>query len=188
MRRQKNALSVLLISALILFIGCSNKPKSKEEECADETKTAKAASGDKKASATSKKDRDWCRACVVGPHGFMSCQRVTQQGSESRGELRQKARDKACEDSGFRKDACPDNKVIALSCKGDTPPKDKTAAGKAMLKALKTSGPLILKKPDPNQPTPTIAPREGKPPKESAPSEEAPPKPKGKTKTPVPVV
>jgi hypothetical protein len=143
----------LTLSAVVLAAGCSNKPKDKEAECVTPPKGEKIVAERTVISAPDRKDWDWCRACVVGPHGFMSCQRVTADSpNESRGAIRERARAKACEDSGFTKETCPDEKVIAIACKGDEPPKDKTAAGKAMLKALKTSGPLVLTS-DPKDPS-----------------------------------
>ncbi len=171
--------------------GCSNKVQDKAEcegvsKAVDDKKTATEAVTPKSDSKGDQSDKDWCRACVVGPHGFMSCQRVAAEANESRGELRRKSRDKACEDSGFPKDACPDNKVIAVSCKGDAPPKDKNEAGRAMLRALKTSGPLVLKKPDSETQVP---PKETQKPQDSLSSDKkAPPKEGSQSKKPIPVV
>ena len=153
MKRTQLGLRAGLAVVVMICLGCSNKSKDTTEECATSPEAEKAVPERTVLSKPANGDLDWCRACVVGPHGFMSCQRVTaDSATESRGALKARARGKACEDSGFKADACPDDKVIAISCKGDAPPKDKTAAGKAMLNALKTSGPLILKK-DAKKPT-----------------------------------
>jgi hypothetical protein len=70
-----------------------------------------------------KKDNDWCRACVMGPKGYASCQRVYgDTPTEAREVIRVRARDKACADAGFPKDACPASATIGIVCKGDPPP------------------------------------------------------------------
>lgn len=140
---------VLVLGMWSLLSGCNT---NKEKECVDPPTPAKSASlnkkedGSKKTSATvPQKDADWCRACVVGPHGFMSCQRKTATDpKETRTQLRERARLAACTDSGFAADQCPKDKVIGLICKGDPEPKDKREAGNKLLKALKNSGPLVL--------------------------------------------
>ncbi|MDD5306268.1 MAG: hypothetical protein PHU25_03000 [Deltaproteobacteria bacterium] len=75
---------------------------------------------------------DWCRACVMGPKGFASCQRaLAESPAETKDVLRAKARDRACKDSGFTGE-CPDKAVIGMFCKGDQPPKDGLTPGKAL--------------------------------------------------------
>jgi hypothetical protein len=138
---------VLMVSVCGILVGCKVK---KEQECVDppEVAAAKAKSGTTTEAAKQTvidKDADWCRACVVGPHGFMSCQRKSAtSSSDTKDVLRERARIAACTDSGFTADNCPKDKIIGLVCKGDPEPKDKRAAGNALLKALKSSGPLVL--------------------------------------------
>ena len=134
--------------ALTLALACSRQTK-KEEECDTPKKAESAPKPEPKPEGKrmwvgGTPDSDWCRACVVGPHGFMSCQRVDASSGESRDSLRQRARVKACLDSGFTEESCPDESVIAIACKDDKPAKDKTAAGRKVMKALKKSGPLVL--------------------------------------------
>jgi hypothetical protein len=70
-----------------------------------------------------KKNNDWCRACVMGPNRFASCQRVYgDTPTEPREAIRERARIKACVDSGFKADACPAAATIGIACKGDPPP------------------------------------------------------------------
>ena len=137
---------------MIMGIGCK-VGKDADKECVDppEAVAAKGTKSPSEGKASEKKvvmsedDVNWCRACVVGPHGFMSCQRVNQSNTaETEEQLREKARIAACTDSGFTETNCPPDKVISVACKGDPPPKDKRAAGEALLKALKNSGPLVL--------------------------------------------
>lgn len=148
MNKKRQAI-VVILTTMGLF-GC--KIQKDEKECVDPpntvvSQTASTSAGDKekKKLVVDKNDVNWCRACVVGPHGFMSCQRVDQSNTgETDKELREKSRLKACTDSGFTETNCPPDKVISVVCKTDPPPKDKRAAGEALLKALKTSGPLVL--------------------------------------------
>lgn len=149
----RRVVQVLWIGSLLM--GCN---ANKEKECVDPpTKSAslkKDEDGAGKNSATvaktatvAKKDADWCRACVVGPHGYMSCQRKTATNpAETHEQLRERARLAACTDAGFAADKCPKEKVIGLVCKGDPEPKDKREAGTKLLNALKNSGPLVLTK------------------------------------------
>jgi hypothetical protein len=148
---------LVMVCVLSVFNGCKSKKEGSDEDCVDPpnasvTKEATAASADGKSAPQNKvvmsdKDVNWCRACVMGPHGFMSCQRVSQSTTtETMEQLRDRARIAACKDSGFTETNCPPDKVISVACKGDPPPKDKRAAGEALLKALKTSGPLVLTK------------------------------------------
>jgi len=70
-----------------------------------------------------KKNNDWCRACVMGPKRFASCQRVYgDTPTEPREAIRERARIKACVDSGFPAGACPAGSTIGIACKGEPPP------------------------------------------------------------------
>jgi hypothetical protein len=138
---------------MLLVSAC--KRSDNNEECVDPAASAGAkATVDSKASASkstpvnlNEKDMMWCRSCVVGPAGFMSCQTIRQSdAAETTAALRDRARVAACVDSGFTKDHCPASNVVTTACKGDPPPADKTAAAKAMLDALKTSGPVVVTK------------------------------------------
>ena len=138
----------------LIATACGKRPA--DEKCTDPPASAAPAAEAKKAAAADDKPipvkRDlrnvmWCRSCVVGPAGYMSCKTVRPNAaSESNDALRERARVEACVDSGFTKDNCPGSNVISLMCKGDPEPKDKTAAGKAMLDALRGSGPVVLTK------------------------------------------
>jgi hypothetical protein len=145
---------MVLAFGLAGVLACSRQAK-KDEECETRDKVETPAKAQPKKSDSRvyiKKgtrqpvgEVDWCRACVVGPHGFMSCQRVNAASKdETREALRGRARIKACLDSGFTEESCPSESVIAIACKGDKPAADKTAAGKKVMKALKKSGPLVL--------------------------------------------
>jgi hypothetical protein len=77
---------------------------------------------------------DWCRACVMGPRGYASCQRAVAEGpADTKDALRAKAKDRACKDSGFTAQ-CPDKAVVGIFCKGDNPPKGSLTAGQALQK------------------------------------------------------
>ena len=139
-------LSLVLI-AVFTALTASCARKSAPEKCED---TAAGAAAPQKTAApvqTATADAMWCRSCVVGPAGYMSCQTVRQvTKTETTEQLRDRARLAACKDAGFAEGTCPASGVISLACKGDPPPTDKTAAGKAMLNALKGSAPLVLTK------------------------------------------
>lgn len=76
---------------------------------------------------------DWCRACVMSPKGFASCQRVyAETTTEPREVVRQRSLDKACLDAGFGKGACPDQAIIAVGCKDDPPAPGTKNAGEAL--------------------------------------------------------
>ena len=144
----------LVTGAGMIVAACGKQPA--DEKCSDPpAATAPDSTAKKTASAADKPipvNRDlsnvmWCRSCVVGPAGYMSCKTVRPNGaSESTDVLRERARVDACVDSGFTKDNCPGSNVISLVCKGDPEPEDKTAAGKALLNALRGSGPVVLTK------------------------------------------
>jgi hypothetical protein len=134
---------------LVVALACSRQNKEEEacDTAPDKVQAAakpQTAEKEKRMRVPAPSDADWCRACVVGPHGFMSCQRVNGSYGESLNSLRERARIKACLDSGFTEASCPSESVIAISCKDDKPAKDKTAAGKKVMQALKKSGPLVL--------------------------------------------
>ena len=140
----------MLVATALLAASCARK--SEEAKCDDppsandSTKSGAASSTPAKATMEAK-DLMWCRSCVVGPAGYMSCQTVRQKmTTETKDETRDRARLAACKDAGFPEGTCPSSGVISVTCKGDPPPEDKTAAGKAMLNALKSSGPLVLTK------------------------------------------
>lgn len=153
-------LVIMLAALLALTSACSRKPEA--EKCEDPkaaadaitTAAAKGESGTPAPAAPKPeriiqdaKDIMWCRCCAVGPAGYMSCQTVRQATTtETTDALRERARLAACKDAAFPEGKCPAASVISLVCKGDPPPKDETAAGKAMLEALKGSGPIVLTK------------------------------------------
>ena len=143
----------LIFMAALTAVTASCARKSAPEKCEDTAAGAavpqKAAEPQKAAKPvqTAAADAMWCRSCVVGPAGYMSCQTVRQETTtEAKDQLRDRARLAACKDAGFAEGTCPASGVISLTCKGDPPPTDKTAAGKAMLNALKGSAPLVLTK------------------------------------------
>lgn len=83
--------------------------------------------------AADKKNNDWCRACVMGPKGYASCQRVYgDTPDEPRDRIRERALKRACADSGYAGEACPAQAVIGQSCKGDPPPPGAMAPGDAL--------------------------------------------------------
>ena len=89
-----------------------------------------------------KKNNDWCRACIMGPKGYASCQRVYgDTPTEPRDVIRQRARTKACVDSGFPADGCPDKATIGITCKGDPPPPNAGDPAKALQDLYKKLNP-----------------------------------------------
>ncbi len=125
------AVAALLISAL----GCS---RAREEECVDPPKSAttkKKYTHDQlgKVPQTPDPNADWCRTCVKSPKGWASCQLVyATEAGEDRAEVKKRSRQRACDDAGYAKGACPDKAVIAVSCKGDAPPVSPAEAQKAL--------------------------------------------------------
>lgn len=100
-----------------LGTGCSSK--SKASECAD-TETSEPA----KAVVPDKSESDWCHACVLGPKGYASCQKVyAVDERESRDSLRKRAKDRACTDAGYKEGECPAGAIGSLVCKGAALPK-----------------------------------------------------------------
>jgi hypothetical protein len=170
------ALALALVGAL--GAGCSSGGKETEEECVDPPEAADGAKktvklerfGLGKAGEEDRKDKDWCRACVMSRIGYASCQRVyAASDDEDRESLRAKAREKACLDAKFPKDACPDEAVINLLCKGDAPPPGTPDPGTALQN--------LYQKLEGQQKAP---PRDEAPPKPEAKASEAPPKPEAK--------
>lgn len=150
-------LVLMLVALLLLMSACGRKPEAAECDDPPPASGAEKSEGSSGAAAATApkpepiqieaKDSMWCRSCVVGPAGYMSCQTVHQAvTTETTDALRDRARLAACKDAGFAEGKCPAQGVISLVCKGDPPPADETAAGKAMLEALKGSGPLVLTK------------------------------------------
>ncbi len=145
----RNLILIALLAAIVFVSAC--KRSDAPEECVDPKGTAVTPKEASKSAAApvkmNDKDIPWCRSCVVGPAGFMSCQTVRKENTaETDAALRDRARIAACVDSGFTKDNCPASNVVSTACKGDPPPADKTAAAKAMLNALKSSGPVVVTK------------------------------------------
>ena len=104
--------------------GCS--PKSKEIDCEDTSSGKKAVTGEAKTEATGpdRDESDWCHACVLGPKGYTSCQRVyAVDERESRDSLRKRSADRACKDAGFKEGECPASSIISMVCKGANLPK-----------------------------------------------------------------
>ena len=118
--------AIAAVAAALVLPACSSEKK--EPDCVPAADT-KAQAG-KKYEVTplltenmGKKDNDWCRACIMGPKAFASCQRVYgDTKTEPREKIRERARAKACVDSGFPADACPVSATIGIVCKGDPPP------------------------------------------------------------------
>ena len=132
------ALLVALVSALAA--GCWNKA---EPECEAPAPVAAKKKTERKplqainVSAQEKRDKDWCRACVMGPKGWASCQTAYAfEESETRESLKGRAREKACDDAGFEKNACPDKAVLAVLCKGEDPPSGSENVAKALQSAF----------------------------------------------------
>jgi len=133
-----------------LAAGCSGKKEQEEQECVDpppeanagEKKTVKLERfGLGKAGDEGKEQKDWCRACVMSKVGYASCQRVfADKEGEDRDTLRKRARDKACVDAKFEADACPEEAVINIQCKGDVPPPGTPDPGTALQNLYKKMG------------------------------------------------
>jgi hypothetical protein len=96
-----------------------------------------------------KKDNDWCRACVMGTKGYASCQRVYgDTPTEARDAIKERARVKACVDTGYTATACPASATIGIVCKGDPPPPGATDPGAALqnlYRSLNPNGPVAPK-------------------------------------------
>lgn len=117
-------------------IGCSEK--TEQPDCVPQKPSAPAQAAGVERTAVAKipvdkEKADWCRACVLGPHGYASCQRVYAAAEgELRDDVRARAKKQACDDAGFKPGECQDKNVIALLCKGDPPPPNATEPGKAL--------------------------------------------------------
>jgi hypothetical protein len=131
---------------LLAVPGCGSEEK--DPECVDPPAAEKAPAVERfglgKAGAKELKDHDWCRACVMSKVGFASCQRVysDEPGTlPDRAPLRAKAREKACDDAGFKKGECPDGAVINLLCKDDKLPEGTKTPGEAVQDLFKSLNP-----------------------------------------------
>ena len=116
-----------VIAGLIVLLAACSK-KDAELDCVEPEPPAT----QKKQSVTRKKlgatkgggarkaGADWCRACVFGPKGWASCQvAYAENQGEDRQAIKDRAREKACDDAGFAKGKCPTQAVKAITCKGD---------------------------------------------------------------------
>jgi hypothetical protein len=114
-----------------------------------------------------KKGNDWCRACVMGNKGYASCQRVYgDTPTEARDAIKERARVKACVDSGYTATSCPASATIAIVCKGDPPPPNggnPAAALQNLYRSLNPDGPVGPKQPARDKPSPTATDASGKP-------------------------
>ena len=150
----EDCLAVVSISSLLvlgaLVSGCSGQGKEAEEECVDPPPEAVAGAkktvtaerfGLGKAGDENKEDKDWCRACVMAKIGYASCQRVFADApGEERDAIRSRARAKACADAQYPKDACPDQAVINIQCKGEAPPPGTPDPGSALQNLFQKMG------------------------------------------------
>jgi hypothetical protein len=139
MTTTKTAKGILPAAALAVAAGLAScSSEKKEPDCvpapaADTAKTEKYEMTRLNIDAVGKKDNDWCRACVMGPKRYASCQRVYgDTPTEPRDAIRERARIKACLDSGFPAGICPANATIGITCKGDPPPPGAGNPGKAL--------------------------------------------------------
>jgi hypothetical protein len=127
---RRTVLGVPLVTIVVAWAlplpSCSSESKQPDCVPADGAQTKKGATYEMTPLVignADKKNNDWCRACVMGPNRFASCQRVYgDTPTEPRDAIRERARIKACVDSGFKADACPTGATIGIACKGDPPP------------------------------------------------------------------
>jgi hypothetical protein len=139
MRKPSLILGVCVLAAASVTAACgggeeevdcvpAEKPAPKPE------KKAKVVKRVLNPQAMANPDGNWCRACVMGPRGYASCQKVYEQNSdEELASIRRRARTKACLDAGFKDDSsCPDAAIIGLTCKGDPPPPNATDPSTAL--------------------------------------------------------
>jgi hypothetical protein len=141
-------LALLFLGAL--SGGCSGKGKEADKECVDPPPEAVAGAkktvtierfGLGKAGSEDKEKKDWCRACVMAKMGYASCQRVfAETPDEERDSIRARARAKACADAKYPKDACPDQAVINIQCKGEAPPPGTPDPGTALQNLFEKMG------------------------------------------------
>jgi hypothetical protein len=156
MMTENSSRNVLLVAALAAALaGCSSEKK--EADCVPAV--GGDAAGKAKIVSTplfvdpqaGKKNNDWCRACVMGTKGYASCQRVFgDTPDEPRDKIRERARIKACVDSGYTETNCPAGAIIGQSCKGDPPPPgsmDPGAALQNLYQKLNPDGVVQPKKP-----------------------------------------
>ena len=142
------ALAAVALAAAIT--GCSSKGTEGDKDCVDPPPEAVEQAkktvqieriGLGRAGDEDKESKDWCRACVMSTRGYASCQRVyAKSPDEGRDSLRARAREKACLDAKYPKDACPDKAVINLLCKGDPPPAGTPDPGTALQNLYKAMG------------------------------------------------
>jgi hypothetical protein len=130
------AVAFFFVGLVTALLGCF---KGKEVECRDpqpasqNTPAKKLDSFGAAGARERSPDDDWCRACVMGPKGWASCQTVyAKSKGESREALKESSKEKACDDAGFEKGGCPDKAVLGITCKGDKPPPGSEDAAKAM--------------------------------------------------------
>lgn len=149
-RAKQNRRALIAFALALAIAGCSSKGAEGDKECVDPPPEAveKAKKSVKverfglgKAGDEDKESKDWCRACVMSMQGYASCQRVyAESPDEGRDSLRARARDKACLDAKYPKDACPAKAVINVLCKGDPPPPGTPDPGTALQNLYKAMG------------------------------------------------
>ena len=130
--------SCLFFPALAMFsVACSS---DKEKECVDPPGTeGKVQKVTRTHLGTNNRpadpNADWCRACVMGPKGWASCQiaYATKMG-EDRAQIKERSRQKACLDAGFKKGECPESALKDITCKGDPTPEGADKMGEALQK------------------------------------------------------
>jgi len=146
-RAPSRALAILAVG--VLAASCSSKGKEADKECVDPPEAAAGAQktvkveryGLGKAGDEDKEDKDWCRACVMSKLGYASCQRVFAGApGEDREAMRARARSKACADAKYPEDACPDQAVINIQCKGEPPPPGTPDPGTALQNLFQSMG------------------------------------------------
>ncbi len=131
-------IAMLASLALLLAAGCSSQKKA--QECEDQPKRVVESTELGKVGVTAFKDKrdpdtDRCVACVMSPAKYATCQTVyAKSKDEKRDSIRARAREKACDDAGFKKGECPDSAVISLVCKGEPRPDNATDPGRAIQK------------------------------------------------------
>ncbi len=156
-KSSSNSLIVIVVAAFaVVVVACGSGEPEKEPDCVPDP-DAKPVVVEKKierfglgkAGAKELVDHDWCRACVLSRANFASCQKVYSDEKgllEDREPLKQKARDTACDDAGFKKGECPDKAIISIVCKGEKPPEGTMPPGKAvqdLFKALNPNHPAL---------------------------------------------
>jgi hypothetical protein len=154
---------VLGLGILLVVSSCGSPDGQPAADCepAAPVKVERISLG--RAGAGDNRGGDWCRACVWAKAGFASCQRVfAESADEGRDAVRARARAKACQDAGWPVDACPDDRVISLICKGDASPAGTENPGAALQDLYRQLNPEKF----PTEPTtgPGTAPDAGPPP------------------------